>query len=160
MLDEQARGCLPAQARGIARRTGRSEGRGNVERAEQAEQEIDVLTSELSRAVGLGGRDRRAASASERARQSIAKTIKSQSKGSRRAARGCRSSSHDALEPATSVPASLTPIIRLHGSLLRPRSTQTPGQLQGSDTKARDQEALFVRSLFTTYEVEDGGGWD
>jgi predicted ATPase len=50
--------------------------RGNVERAEQAEQEIDALTRELSRAVGLGGRDRQAASASERARQSITKTIK------------------------------------------------------------------------------------
>ena len=35
------------------------------------------MTSELSRAVGLGGRNRRAASASERARQSISKTIKS-----------------------------------------------------------------------------------
>jgi hypothetical protein len=50
---------------------------GNVERAERAEQEIDALTSELSRAVGLGGRDRRAGSASERARQSISKTVKS-----------------------------------------------------------------------------------
>ncbi|MGB6562674.1 MAG: AAA family ATPase [Candidatus Binataceae bacterium] len=49
---------------------------GNVERAEKAEQEIDALTSELSRAVGLGGRNRRAASASERARQSVTKTIK------------------------------------------------------------------------------------
>ena len=49
---------------------------GNVQRAEMAEQEIDALTSELSRAVGLGGRDRRAASASERARQSITKAIR------------------------------------------------------------------------------------
>src|SRR5216683_3204959 len=45
--------------------------------AEHAEREIDALTRELSRAVGLGGRGRRAASASERARQSITKTIKS-----------------------------------------------------------------------------------
>ena len=49
---------------------------GNVERAEQAEEEIAALTREISRAVGLGGRDRRAASASERARQTITKTIK------------------------------------------------------------------------------------
>ena len=53
-----------------------AKGAGNVERAEQAEQEIDALTRELSRAVGLGGRNRKAASASERARQSIGKTIK------------------------------------------------------------------------------------
>jgi hypothetical protein len=37
----------------------------------------DALTKELSRAVGLGGRSRRAGSATERARQSITKTIKS-----------------------------------------------------------------------------------
>jgi hypothetical protein len=48
----------------------------NVERAEQAEEEIDALTRALARAVGLGGRDRRMASASERARQSVTKTIK------------------------------------------------------------------------------------
>ena len=40
-------------------------------RAEQAEEEIAALLAELSRAVGLGGRDRRAASAAERARQSV-----------------------------------------------------------------------------------------
>jgi predicted ATPase len=49
---------------------------GNVGRAEQAEEEIEALTAELSRAVGLGGRNRKAASASERARQSIGKAIK------------------------------------------------------------------------------------
>src|SRR5260221_439783 len=50
---------------------------GNTERVEKAEAEIEALTSEPSRAVGLGGRDRRAGSASDRARQSVAKTIKS-----------------------------------------------------------------------------------
>src|SRR5207245_7116029 len=50
---------------------------GKVERAEQVEAEIEALAKELSRAVGLGGRNRRAAAASERARQSITKTIKS-----------------------------------------------------------------------------------
>src|SRR5262249_39914221 len=49
---------------------------GHVERAEHAEQEMEALTRELTRAVGLGGRTRRAASASERARQSITKAIK------------------------------------------------------------------------------------
>ena len=41
---------------------------GDAERAAQADAEHDFLVRELSRAVGLGGRDRRAASASERAR--------------------------------------------------------------------------------------------
>ena len=39
---------------------------GDIERAAQADTERDFLVRELSRAVGLGGRDRRAASASER----------------------------------------------------------------------------------------------
>jgi hypothetical protein len=49
---------------------------GKVDSAEQLEEEIDALTGELSRAVGLRGRDRRAASASERARQTVTKTIR------------------------------------------------------------------------------------
>jgi hypothetical protein len=42
---------------------------GREETGEHLEKEIGALTAELSRAVGLGGRNRRAASASERARQ-------------------------------------------------------------------------------------------
>lgn len=47
------------------------------ERARKAEDEIDALSSELSRAVGLSGRDRRAASAVERARINVTRAIKS-----------------------------------------------------------------------------------
>jgi hypothetical protein len=47
-----------------------------VRRAAAIEAEIDALTDELSRATGLRGRIRRAASASERARQTVTKTIK------------------------------------------------------------------------------------
>ncbi len=45
-------------------------------RAEAARAEIDVLTRELAAAVGLGGRDRRAASGSERARITVTKRIR------------------------------------------------------------------------------------
>ena len=44
--------------------------------AAKAEDEIEALVRELSRAVGLGGRDRRAGSASERARLSVTRAIK------------------------------------------------------------------------------------
>jgi hypothetical protein len=47
------------------------------ERAARIEEEIDVLTGELARAVGLGGRDRPARSAAERARVSVTKAIRS-----------------------------------------------------------------------------------
>ncbi len=48
----------------------------DTERVAQAEAERDFLIRELSRAVGLGGRDRRAASASERARVSVTRAIR------------------------------------------------------------------------------------
>jgi tetratricopeptide (TPR) repeat protein len=44
---------------------------GDAERAAQADAERDFLVRELARAFGLGGRDRRAASASERARAGV-----------------------------------------------------------------------------------------
>ena len=77
MLDEQAKVAYKRRLSELRVELEEAKELGNVERAERAEQEIDTLISELSRAVGLGGRDRRAASASERARQSISKTIKS-----------------------------------------------------------------------------------
>jgi tetratricopeptide (TPR) repeat protein len=77
MLDRQAK--LAYRRRLIELREELAEAKrlGKVERAEQAEQELDALSRELSRAVGLGGRDRVAASPSERARQNVTKSIKS-----------------------------------------------------------------------------------
>ena len=46
------------------------------ERAAQAEGERDFLVRELARAVGLGGRDRRVDSASERARASVTRAVR------------------------------------------------------------------------------------
>src|SRR6202030_3266670 len=76
MLDDQAKAAYRRRLSELREELKDAKELGNVERAEKAEQEIDALTSELSRAVGLGGRNRRAASASERARQSVTKTIK------------------------------------------------------------------------------------
>jgi hypothetical protein len=50
---------------------------GDPERAARIEEEIDVLTGELARAVGLGGRDRCRPSPAERARVSVTKAIRS-----------------------------------------------------------------------------------
>src|SRR5216684_3194598 len=76
MLDEQAKAAYKRRLSELREELEEAKEVGNVERAEHREREIDALTRELSRAVGLGGRNRRAASASERARQSITKTIK------------------------------------------------------------------------------------
>jgi tetratricopeptide (TPR) repeat protein len=49
---------------------------GDGERAAQAETERDFLLRELARAFGLGGRERRAASASERARAGVTRAVR------------------------------------------------------------------------------------
>ena len=49
---------------------------GDPERAAKLEEEIDALVTELARAVGLGGREREAASPAERARVSVTKAIR------------------------------------------------------------------------------------
>src|SRR5258707_10196248 len=76
MLDEQAKVEYRRRLSKLRENLEEAKELGNLERAEKAEEEIDALTRELSRAVGPGGRNRRAASASERARQSITKSIK------------------------------------------------------------------------------------
>jgi len=77
MLDDQAKVAYRRRLSELREEFEDAKELGNVERAERAEDKIDALTRELSRAVGLGGRNRRAASASERARQTITKSIKS-----------------------------------------------------------------------------------
>ncbi|HET6772652.1 MAG TPA: hypothetical protein VFH36_05025 [Acidimicrobiales bacterium] len=49
---------------------------GDAERAAQADAERDFLVRELTRAFGLGGRERRAASASERARAAVTRAVR------------------------------------------------------------------------------------
>lgn len=50
--------------------------RGDHERGSRVESEIEFLQREIVRAVGLGGRDRRAGSAAERARLNVTRAIK------------------------------------------------------------------------------------
>ncbi len=76
MLDERAKSAYRRRLSELREELDQAKQRGDVERGLRVEREIDALTRELSRAVGLGGRGRRAGSASERARQSAAKTIK------------------------------------------------------------------------------------
>jgi hypothetical protein len=50
--------------------------RGDAFRGEQVEAEIDFIERELMRAIGLGGRDRRAASAAQHARVNVGRAIR------------------------------------------------------------------------------------
>src|ERR1700730_1395016 len=63
MLDEQAKVAYRRRLSELREELEEAKELGRVDRAEQAEEEIDALTRELSRAVGLGGRNRRGAAA-------------------------------------------------------------------------------------------------
>ena len=71
LLDARAKEAYRRRLAEIEDDIGEARAMGDGERAAQADVERDLLIRELSRAVGLGGRDRRAASASERARASV-----------------------------------------------------------------------------------------
>ena len=76
LLDDQARADYRRRLSELREEFDEAKQAGRVERAERLESEIDALSRELSRALGVGGRSRRAASATERARQNITKSIR------------------------------------------------------------------------------------
>ena len=76
MLDDRARAEYRRRLSELREELDEAKQLHHDARRERAEQEIEALTAELSRAVGLGGRIRRAGSVAERARQSVTKTIK------------------------------------------------------------------------------------
>jgi hypothetical protein len=77
MLDARAKGAYRRRLAEIGEDIEEARAAGDIEREAQAEAERDCLVRELSRAVGLGGRDRRASSASERARVSVTRAVRS-----------------------------------------------------------------------------------
>ena len=76
MLDEQAKNAYRRRLTEIEEDIEQARALGEAEREAQADAERDFLIRELSRAVGLGGRDRRASSASERARVAVTRAIR------------------------------------------------------------------------------------
>ena len=76
MLDAQAKEAYRRRLAEIEEDIEEAQAMGDDERAAQADGERDFLVRELARAVGLGGRDRRVGSASERARASVTRAIR------------------------------------------------------------------------------------
>ena len=76
MLDARAKSAYRRRLAEIEDDIEQARTLGDSERAAQAESERNFLARELSRAVGLSGRDRRAASASERARVAVTRAIR------------------------------------------------------------------------------------
>lgn len=76
MLDEQAKTAYRRRLAEIDEDIDQAQVVGDTERATQAATERDFLMRELSRAFGLGGRARRAGSASERARAAVTRALR------------------------------------------------------------------------------------
>jgi tetratricopeptide (TPR) repeat protein len=76
LLDHQAKVEYRRRLEDLREEIEHAERANDRERATRAREEIDFLTHELARASGLGGRDRKAASAVERARQSVTIAIR------------------------------------------------------------------------------------
>jgi hypothetical protein len=76
MLDPRARDAYRRRLAEIDDDIEQARAIGDAEQAAQAEVERDFLLRELARAFGLGGRDRRAASASERARSGVTRAVR------------------------------------------------------------------------------------
>jgi len=75
VLDATARAQYRARLRELTAERDEAEAWGDVARLERASAEIEALTGELERAVGLGGRERRVGSASERARSNVQRRL-------------------------------------------------------------------------------------
>jgi tetratricopeptide (TPR) repeat protein len=77
LLDAEAKAAYRARVEELRAELDEAERFNDPVRAAQARSELDFLVAELARAVGLGGRDRRAASHAERARLNATRAIRS-----------------------------------------------------------------------------------
>jgi hypothetical protein len=76
LLDAQAKGAYRRRLEELREELDQAEAFNDPERAIGAREEMQCLAAELSRAVGLGERDRRAACPAERARVNVTRAIK------------------------------------------------------------------------------------
>lgn len=76
LLDDEARTEYRRRLEDLRESLAEAESFGDRARAARAREEIEFLASELSRAVGLGGRARRSGSSAERARSAVQRRIK------------------------------------------------------------------------------------
>jgi tetratricopeptide (TPR) repeat protein len=77
ILDAQAKAAYRRRLEELEVELDEARAFGDPERAARAEEERDFLVRELAGAIGLGGRDRRMGSPSERARVSVTRAIRS-----------------------------------------------------------------------------------
>jgi tetratricopeptide (TPR) repeat protein len=76
LLDPQAKSAYRSRLAQLEEEIEEARGFGDAERAARAQHERDFIAREIARAVGLGGRERRAGSAAERARASVTRAVR------------------------------------------------------------------------------------
>jgi hypothetical protein len=76
VLDAQAKAQYRTRLEDLRSEIEEAEAFNDPERAARAREEVDFIAQELSSAVGLGGRDRKVASASERARVNVTRALR------------------------------------------------------------------------------------
>ncbi len=76
LLDSQARTAYRRRIEALRAEAGEALEAGMLERAEAAQDELDQLVAQLAAAFGLGGRNRRAASAAERSRLNVTRAVR------------------------------------------------------------------------------------
>jgi tetratricopeptide (TPR) repeat protein len=76
LLDARAKAAYRERIEELREMLAEAERFGDLGRAQRARDELEAISAELGRALGLGGRDRRAASARERARASVTLAIR------------------------------------------------------------------------------------
>jgi tetratricopeptide (TPR) repeat protein len=77
LLDGRARTAYRRRIEELRADADEAMAEGRLEAAEAAETELEALVRQLAQAFGLGGRDRRAASAAERARLNVTRALRS-----------------------------------------------------------------------------------
>ncbi|MGZ3417331.1 MAG: ATP-binding protein [Polyangiales bacterium] len=75
-LDDRAKAAYRSRLEDLRDALAEAEKFGDSDRAARARGEIDAIADELARGVGLGGRDRKAASTTERARINVQRRLK------------------------------------------------------------------------------------
>jgi hypothetical protein len=75
-LDSQAKAEYRSRLEDLRAEIEEADAFNDPERSARAREEMDFIAHELSAAVGLGGRDRRVASASERARVNVTRALR------------------------------------------------------------------------------------
>jgi tetratricopeptide (TPR) repeat protein len=76
ILDPQARTAYKQRVKELRAELVEAEEFHDLDRVERLREELEFLMQQLAKAVGLGGRDRKAASAAERARVNVTRAIK------------------------------------------------------------------------------------